>query len=337
MEISVKAAQRTYNIILDRGALSRADKYLALDRRVLIVTDGGVPAEYAGLVAEKCKTAYTVTLPQGESSKNIKNLELLLSRLVEYGFTRSDCVVAVGGGVVGDIAGFAASVYMRGIDFYNVPTTLLSQVDSSIGGKTAIDFMGFKNIVGAFYPPKAVLIDPDTLKTLPGRQISNGLAEALKMAITSDKELFCLFESGNALDHLETVIERSILIKKGIVEQDERESGIRRVLNFGHTLAHAIEAENAMKNYYHGECVAIGMLAMCRKEVGRRLLPILDSLNLPSKLSCGDIEKIIDACRHDKKLEGDYITAVYVEEIGEYKLIKMPFSEFEKTIREALL
>ena len=261
----------------------------------------------------------------------------MLSRLVEYGFTRSDCVVAVGGGVVGDIAGFAASVYMRGIDFYNIPTTLLSQVDSSIGGKTAIDFMGFKNIVGAFYPPKAVLIDPDTLKTLPARQISNGLAEALKMAITSDKELFCLFESGNALYKLETVIERSILIKKSVVEQDERESGIRRVLNFGHTLAHAIEAENAMKNYYHGECVAIGMLAMCRKEVGRRLLPILDSLNLPSKLSCGDIEKIIDACRHDKKLEGDYITAVYVEEIGEYKLIKMPFSEFEKTIREALL
>ena len=337
MEISVKAAQRSYNIILERGVLSRVDKYLALDRRVLIVTDDGVPAEYAGLVAEKCKTAYTVTLPQGESSKNIKNLELLLSSLVEYGFTRSDCVVAVGGGVVGDIAGFAASVYMRGIDFYNVPTTLLSQVDSSIGGKTAIDFMGFKNIVGAFYPPKAVLIDPDTLKTLPARQISNGLAEALKMAITSDKEMFCLFESGNALDHLETVIERSILIKKSVVEQDERESGIRRVLNFGHTLAHAIEAENAMKNYYHGECVAIGMLAMCRKEVGRRLLPILDSLNLPSKLSCGDIEKIIDACRHDKKLEGDYITAVYVEEIGEYKLIRMPFSEFEKTIREALL
>ncbi|MBO5786936.1 MAG: 3-dehydroquinate synthase, partial [Clostridia bacterium] len=195
----------------------------------------------------------------------------------------------------------------------------------------------FKNIVGAFYPPKAVIIDPETLKTLPARQISNGLAEALKMAMTSDKELFCLFESGNALDHLETVIERSILIKKSVVEQDERESGIRRVLNFGHTLAHAIEAENAMKNYYHGECVAIGMLAMCRKEVGRRLLPILDSLNLPSRLSCGDIGKIIDACRHDKKLEGDYITAVYVEEIGEYKLIKMPFSEFEKTIREALL
>ena len=337
MIIPVKASVGAYDIVLKRNALSEACKYLNLDRKVLVVTDNGVPEEYAKTLALGCKSPYTVTLPQGEATKNLTSFELLLSRLVEYGFTRSDCIVAVGGGVVGDLAGFAAACYMRGIDFYNIPTTLLSQVDSSIGGKTAIDFMGFKNIVGAFYPPKAVLIDPDTLKTLPARQISNGLAEALKMAMTSDKKLFCLFESGNALDHLETVIERSILIKKSVVEQDERESGIRRVLNFGHTLAHAIEAENAMKNYYHGECVAIGMLAMCRKEVGRRLLPILDSLNLPSKLSCGDIEKIIDACRHDKKLEGDYITAVYVEEIGEYKLIRMPFSEFEKTIREALL
>jgi 3-dehydroquinate synthase len=179
-------------------------------------------------------------IPQGEKNKNFETYKFLLEVLSENEFTRNDCIVAVGGGVVGDISGFTASTYMRGIDFYNIPTTLLSQVDSSIGGKTAIDFYGYKNTVGAFYQPKAVVIDPDVLKTLPKRQLNNGLCESIKMAATSDKELFNLIKNGGAYDNIETVIEKSLKIKKAVVENDEKEVGLRRVLNFGHTVGHAV-------------------------------------------------------------------------------------------------
>ena len=176
MIIPVKTGNGGYNIYLERGALKKAGELLNLDRKVLIVTDSGVPSDYAKTVASICKEPFIVTIEQGEPSKCFNTFKMLLSKLVKGNFTRNDCVVAVGGGVVGDLAGFVAASFMRGIDFYNIPTTVLSQVDSSIGGKVAIDFEGYKNIVGAFYPPKAVIIDSDTLKTLPARQISNGLA-----------------------------------------------------------------------------------------------------------------------------------------------------------------
>ena len=206
MIIPVKTSQGSYDIVLERGSLKRAGELLNLKRRVLVVTDSGVPKEYAEAVASGAKKATILTIKEGEQSKNIEVYAEILKALVENGLTRTDCVVAVGGGVVGDLSGFAAASFMRGIDFYNIPTTVLSQVDSSIGGKTAIDFMGLKNIVGAFYPPKKVIIDPDTLKTLPARQISNGLCEAVKMAATSDRELFELFEKENALTNIDKII-----------------------------------------------------------------------------------------------------------------------------------
>ena len=205
MILPVKTGTGGYNIYLERGALKKAGEYLNLSRRALIVTDSGVPKEYAETVAAQCKEPYIVTLPEGEKTKCFESFKNLLSKAVEYGFTRSDCVIAVGGGVMGDLAGFAAASFMRGIDFYNIPTTVLSQVDSSIGGKVAIDFEGYKNIVGAFYPPKAVIIDSNTLKTLPERQISNGLAESVKMSLTSDKELFELFEKGDIKENIDTL------------------------------------------------------------------------------------------------------------------------------------
>ncbi len=317
MIIPVKTSGGGYDIILERGAISKADKYFNLERRVLIVTDDGVPQDYAKTLADKCKLPYIVTLPKGENTKSFENYKLLLSKLVSYGFTRTDCIVAVGGGVMGDLAGFASSSFMRGIDFYNVPTTVLSQVDSSIGGKVAINFEGIKNIVGAFYPPKAVIIDADTLATLDERQISNGLAEAVKMSLTCDSELFELFEKGIAKQDIETVIRRSLLIKKQVVEKDEKESGVRKILNFGHTLAHAIESQSGMKELYHGECVAIGMIAMCSDSVRKRLEKVLESLNLPVSVQC-DREKIIEAVKHDKKCSGDKITVIYVETVGQY-------------------
>ena len=171
MILTTKTSSGQYDIVINRGVLNNLKEYLNLNRKVLVVTDSGVPEVYAKTVAAQCGDGYIFTFLQGEESKNFETYQAILKQLALNGFTRSDCVMAVGGGVVGDMAGFAAATFMRGIDFYNIPTTVLSQVDSSIGGKVAIDFCGIKNIVGAFYPPKAVIIDPDTLKTLPQRQI----------------------------------------------------------------------------------------------------------------------------------------------------------------------
>ena len=333
MVIPVKTSTGSYNIRLERGGLKKAGEFFNLARRVLVVTDDGVPGEYSETVAALCDNAVIKTLPQGEKTKCPEQLLEILTVLTEQGFTRTDCVVAVGGGVVGDLAGFAAAIYMRGIDFYNVPTTVLSQVDSSIGGKTAVDFLGYKNIVGAFYPPKAVLIDPDTLNTLPKRQISNGLAESVKMALTSDPELFEIFEKDDPFSSLDRIIERSLLIKKRVVEEDEREGGLRKILNFGHTLAHAIESADGMENYYHGECVAMGMLPMCSPKTRARLIPVLEKLSLPSGYEA-DAETLIEASRHDKKASGDDITVVFVPEPGKFLLKKIQFGEYAELVRQ---
>ena len=335
MIIPVKTQTGSYNIYLERGALEKAGVYLKLDRKVLVVTDSGVPAEYAKTVASCCKDAVIATIEMGEKSKNIDSFKYLLECMVKNNFTRTDCVVAVGGGVVGDLSGFVASAYMRGVDFYNIPTTVLSQVDSSIGGKTAIDFMGIKNIVGAFYPPMAVIIDPDTLKILPDRQVSNGLSEALKMSMINDPLLFEIFEKDDIYENIDVVIERSLRIKKYVVENDEKQSGLRKTLNFGHTLAHAIEAVNSLENYYHGECVSIGMVPMCSPDIRERLIPILKKLSLPTDCEFS-ADQLIEACRHDKKTSGDSITVVFVSEIGSSELRKMPFTEFEEMVKRVL-
>ena len=324
-----------YDIYLERGALNHAGELFSLDRRVLIVTDEGVPAEYAETVAHQCKHPFVVTVSQGETSKSFATLERLCGVMLEKGFTRSDCVVAVGGGVVGDLSGFAAASYMRGIDFYNIPTTVLSQVDSSIGGKVAINLGGVKNVVGAFYQPRAVIVDPDVLKTLPCRQIANGLAEALKMSLTSDKELFSLFEGGAWESNIDVIIERSLRIKKAVVEQDERETGLRRVLNFGHTLGHGIEGAEELHGLYHGECVALGMLPMCSEQVRARLSPVLKNIGLPYEIK-GDLEKMLAIAAHDKKCDGGEISVVYVDEIGRFEILKMPLTEWQASIRSAL-
>ena len=334
MVLHLDLPQNGYDIVIERGALNRASQYLNLNRRVLIVTDSGVPAQYAETVASQCKSAVIETVPTGEKSKSFSSLERLCRTLLEQHFTRTDCVVAVGGGVVGDLAGFAAASYMRGIDFYNCPTTVLSQVDSSIGGKVAINLGAVKNIVGAFYQPKAVLIDPNVLSTLPARQISNGLAEAVKMALTSDAELFAIFESGKALDGIETVIERSLRIKKAVVEQDEKETGLRRILNFGHTLGHGVEAQKERNGLYHGECVALGMIPMCHPSVRTRLIAVLEALGLPTQMN-DDVEAVLDAASHDKKCTGNEISVVCVPRVGEFEIRKMPIEAWKEEMRKA--
>lgn len=333
MIIPVKTSKGQYDIVLKRGALKEIGEYLDLNRKVLVVTDSGVPREYAEYVAAASKESVIVTFKEGEASKQIETLQTVLTALVENNFTRTDCIVAVGGGVVGDLSGFAASMYMRGIDFYNIPTTVLSQVDSSIGGKTAVDFMGVKNIIGAFYPPMKVVIDLETLKTLPQRQISNGLAEAVKMAATSDETLFSLFEnSENIMDDIDEIVLASLKIKKSVVEEDESEKGLRRILNFGHTVGHAIESVLGMKELYHGECVALGMLYMCSGEVRERLVKVLNKLNLPTETQI-ESEKLISKIKLDKKATGKDINIVLVNKIGEFEMKKIPQTELAEMIR----
>lgn len=331
MTIHIDLGERGYDIELSRGAVKRAGELIRIrDRRVLVVTDDGVPSEYADAVLSQTDKGLKLVIPQGEESKSFPYLEKLLSEMLENGFTRHDAVVAVGGGVVGDLSGFAAACYMRGIDFYNIPTTLLSQVDSSIGGKTAIDFHGVKNIIGAFYQPKKVIIDPDVLSTLPQRQLSNGLAESIKMALTFDGELFGMFENGDAYGNIDKVIEKSLLIKKHVIECDEKEAGLRKVLNFGHTVGHGIESTKTPE-LYHGECVALGMLPMCSEDIRERLLKILSRAGLPT--SCDiDIKKVMEAVAHDKKGASDGIDAVTVEKAGTYKINKLSLSQIEERV-----
>ena len=321
MTVRMNLGENSYDIVVERGVLARADQWLSLDRRVLVVTDSGVPQAYAATVASLCKEGVICTVPQGEGSKSMDTLATLLQTMMDHGFSRKDCVVAVGGGVVGDLAGLAASLYMRGVDFYNVPTTLLSQIDSSIGGKTAINFGGVKNVVGAFYSPKRVLIDPDLLSTLPPRQVANGLAEAIKMALTSDAELFALLEGENSTAHIDEIILRCLQIKKRVVEQDERESGLRKVLNFGHTIGHGIESSTS--DLYHGECVALGMLPFCGDAIRPLVMAVLKKCGLYRWMEY-DWDAIAAAAFHDKKADGDSVTIIAVEEVGRFEMKTMP-------------
>lgn len=327
MNIRVNLGEHSYDIIFKRGCLKNCASLLNLGRKVFIVTDSGVPEIYAKTVLAQCSDGYIYTVPKGEGSKSIETFKELLTKMLELGFSRKDCVVAVGGGVVGDLAGFTAASFMRGIDFYNIPTTVLSQVDSSIGGKTAVNLGNIKNIVGAFYQPKRVLIDPEVLSTLPERQISNGLAEALKMSLTSDNELFDIFENGNIMENLDDIIVKSILIKKNVVEQDEKEAGLRRILNFGHTIGHAIESEEELNGLYHGECVALGMIPMCGEELRERVVNILHKLNLPSSLDFNE-KTAMAALSHDKKSEKSSVKVTKVNAPGEFISAEMQFDEF---------
>lgn len=318
----VRVSGGEYPVFLASGALEQAASLLNLDRKVLIVTDEGVPAAYAETLAAQCGQARICRVPQGESSKSPEKLNSIWKAMLEFGMTRRDCVAAVGGGVVGDLAGFAAASYMRGVDFYNLPTTVLSMVDSSVGGKTAVNFGGVKNILGAFWQPRAVVIDPAVLETLDQRQRSAGLAEAVKMALSLDADFFARLEAPE-LPPVAEIIQRALELKRSVVERDEREAGLRKVLNLGHTLGHGIEAARAGAHpLLHGECVALGMLPMCAPGVRQRLLPVLERLGLPT-LADFDPESALAAIAHDKKAETDgAIEIVTVPEPGRYHFRK---------------
>lgn len=322
MKIEIQAS-KPYFIHLGKGIASSIPSLLPSFRNTLILTDSGVPYSYAESLANRIPNSRIFVFPQGEKSKCKETYFDVLTYLAEAHFSRNDCLIAVGGGVVGDLGGFVASTYMRGIAFYNVPTTLLSMVDSSIGGKTGIDFGGYKNIVGSFYPPRGVFIDPNYLDTLDARQYGAGFAEILKMAATLDDEFFSMLENEEL--PIETLIEKALLLKKGVVEQDEKESGLRKVLNFGHTLGHAYEScsNGAL---LHGEAVGLGMLPFSSPEVRSRIRAILKKHHLPTDVAL-PLNSIEEAIRHDKKGDGDTVDAVFCPKPGKFEILPHSIQE----------
>ena len=256
----------------------------------------------------------------------------MMSYLIENNFSRNDAIIALGGGVVGDLAGFVSSTYKRGIDFYNIPTSLLAMVDSSIGGKTAINFDGYKNMVGSFYQPKKVIIDPNTLLTLNKRELYSGLVEAIKMGATNDKELFELIEnSSNLFEDIESIIRKSLLIKKDVILKDTYEKNIRKVLNFGHTIGHAIESISKF-SLLHGECVGIGMLYFSSKSVRDRIKKVLKKYDLPISYDVSK-ELLIDNIIKDKKVNKDSISIIKVNEIGSFIIEDVNIDEIKNYMK----
>ena len=341
--VSVQLGERSYDILVGRGFLARLGPELAArlpqhsgQRGALVVSSPAIARRYGAAVTKSLLSAgfrvSAVSVPAGEKSKSAASLGRLYEALYHQAADRRTIVVALGGGVIGDLAGFAAATYTRGLDFVQVPTTLLSQVDSSVGGKTGINFGSAKNLIGAFHQPRLVVIDPETLQTLPGRERRSGLAEVIKYGIIADKDFFSLLEREIAglLDltspHLDYVLAHSCALKARVVEQDERDEGLRATLNFGHTVGHALEAVTQYKVYTHGEAIALGMVsaALIGEEVGvtrpedtAAMASLLRAAGLGVRLDAQfDPGEILRALAWDKKSVGGAARFVLAEEIG---------------------
>lgn len=326
-ELSINLEHCSYNIYLNRGILKEIYKYINLDRKVLIISDDNVPSAYIDIIKQQCKDVYTYIAKNGEDSKSLRVYEQINTYLLDNNFTRKDLIIALGGGVIGDLSGFVASTYMRGIDFIQCPTTTLSQIDSSIGGKVAINFNNVKNIIGSFYHPKAVFIDFNTLETLSNRHYNNGLIEAVKAGLIQDRNLFYMFENSNFIDNIEEIIYKSLLVKKHIVEIDEKEKNERKLLNFGHTIGHAIESLTHMHDIYHGEAVGLGMIKIVGdNELRQRIISVLDKLECPTSIDI-DIDKAMEIMKKDKKSNGNSISIIQLHCIGNAYIKDISYDE----------
>ena len=327
MELNVNLKENSYKVILGNNILKDLSSYYSLDKKVLVLTDDMVPSSYSDEVLKQTKEGYKYIIKHGEESKNINYYILINKFLLEHEFTRNDLIIAVGGGVVGDLGAFVASTYKRGIDFINVPTSTLSMIDSSVGGKTGIDFNGVKNVIGTFYEPKLVLIDFDTLKTLDERNYNNGLVEALKMGLLFSEELLNLFN--NPKENIEKIITKSIEYKIKVVEQDEFELNERRVLNLGHTFGHAFEISNKC---LHGEGVAKGLMYVINNPLLKiRVKNILNKLNIPLNYFI-DREEVFNLIKNDKKRNDDKISLVKVNYIERYVIEDVNLETIEKML-----
>ncbi len=324
-----KTASADYTIYIDEFPK------LTFDRKVVIVTNPKVAGLHLGWLLARidAKERYVITVPDGEAYKNHQTLDLILENLFNHRLDRSSLLIAFGGGVIGDMTGFAASIFQRGIDFIQIPTTLLSQVDASVGGKTGINNRFGKNLVGAFYQPKAVYIETDLLKTLPKREFAAGVAEIVKMAVTFDADFYAFLEQADLhrKSDLAEAIRKSVETKARVVAEDEKEKGIRAVLNYGHTFAHVIENQTGYSRFLHGEAVAIGMvmanrlavrLGLLDQEEADRIEVLLKRYGLPVTYDVGDSERFYDAFFMDKKTQNATIKFILPHHIGGYEIVE---------------
>lgn len=330
-----------YDVIIQRGAIANCGEYIAevtKSRKAVIITDDIVEGLYGNIVKKSlkdCGFEYDLlSFKNGEASKNISTLSDIYDFLCDNNITRDDIIIALGGGVVGDITGFAAATFLRGIEFVQIPTTLLSQIDSSVGGKTAIDLKGGKNLVGSFKQPLLVICDSNTLKTLSSEILSDGMAEAIKYGMIRDKNLFEIIEQHdiNSIDKvMDEIVYTCIDIKRMVVENDEFDRGERMILNFGHTIGHAIEGYHNYVDYTHGKGVAAGMCYItnrfAKSDVAKRLQKCVESYNLPIS-SEADMSELLPYCSKDKKCGSGSISYIVCEEIGKAEIRKASFSEF---------
>lgn len=338
--ITVHASQ-SYPIYIERGLLGHCGATLREHTKaqtVAVITDDHVDRLYGETVVSSLQNSgfrvVKMVFPHGESSKCSTTLNAIYDFLCENSITRTDCLVALGGGVVGDITGFAAATFLRGLDYFQIPTSLLAQVDSSVGGKTAIDLPGGKNLVGAFKQPAAVLCDPDTLKTLPEKFLSDGMGEVIKYGMIRDEKLFEQLEQHTLQtvgEDMEEIIAACIDIKRQVVENDEFDTGERMILNFGHTLGHAVESYYHYKTYTHGSAVAAGMCMMaektCSDEVYQRLCRCVEAYGLPSDVPASMAE-LVPLCGKDKKRASAELRFIVCETVGNAQIRTMPFSAF---------
>ncbi len=322
----------TYEIFIEKGLLKECGKYVravSKAKKIAIITETNVAPLYLdtvkGCIENEGFEVVSYIFPAGESSKTTETIVNIVEFLAENGLTREDMVVALGGGVCGDMAGFAAAIYLRGIKFVQIPTTLLSQVDSSVGGKTGVDLPQGKNLCGAFHQPALVLIDPDVLETLSPHFFSDGMGEVIKYGCIKSKALFERIETENVKDFIEDLIYDCVNIKRGVVERDEKEAGERALLNFGHTAGHAIEKLHNFTDISHGEAVGVGMVMI--SEAGERIglteqgtadkiRKVLEKYNMKTEVE-NSVTDIIGAMYHDKKRTGSGIKFIMLHSIGD--------------------
>lgn len=343
-KLTVNAMSATYDILIEKGILKDCAKHIGnvvRGKRAMIITDTNVAPLYLDKVKEELSNAgfktYSHIFTAGEESKHLGTVAEIYDSLSENEFTRKDFIVALGGGVCGDISGFAASTYMRGIDFVQIPTTLLSQVDSSVGGKTGVDTKYGKNLVGAFYQPKLVLIDPQTLSTLTDHYFADGMGEVVKYGCIRNAELFTMLETVDVKENIEDIILECLKIKRDVVVEDEKESGVRMILNFGHTAGHSIEKLAEFKKS-HGECVAKGMvmitkasesLGITEKGTAKRIEALCTKCNLDT--SCDyDIDTVALHARNDKKGSDNNLNIILIDKIGNSVIHTIDKNDFAK-------
>ncbi len=357
--IKVDLGERSYPIFIGSGLLSMlGDKCAKIykPRKCVVITDSNVGKLYGKQAIEKLSEAgflpFIITLPSGESTKSLRNVEYCYNRMAQERIERSSFIVALGGGVIGDLAGFVAATYMRGIGFVQVPTTLLAQVDSSVGGKVGINLKYGKNLVGSFYQPNLVLCDIDTLNTLPDRELRAGLSEVIKYAIIYDNAMFKRLEKDidklliKDAKTLASIIARCCQIKAEVVAADEKESGLRAILNFGHTIGHALEAITNYNKLLHGEAVAVGQVAaamigaiVCsfNQTDVQRIKQLIKKTGLPVcyKLNKASQKKLIQAMKLDKKASGGEAKFVLPTKIGTVKFGQtVPIKVIEKIVNQ---